>query len=146
MAEVLVRSSGNFQQEIVAGNHSWFADEPLEAGGNDTGPDPYGLLLGALGACTSMTLLMYARRKGWTLEHVEIRLSHRRDYLKDCEDCSAKAVQIDRIERTINLTGQLDEAQRARLVEIAKMCPVHRTLSGTMQIEDNLMAELAPAD
>jgi uncharacterized OsmC-like protein len=141
-----VRSSGNFQQEIVAANHTWFADEPLDVGGDDTGPDPYSLLLGSLGACTSMTLLMYARRKQWPLEHVEIHLTHRRDYLKDCETCSDKPVQIDRIERTIHLTGPLDEAQRARLVEIAKMCPVHRTLSGTIQIEDNLMADLAPAD
>src|SRR4029453_3701040 len=138
MAEVIVRSLDNLRQEIAAGPHTLFADEPASAGGDDAGPDPYELLLAALGACTSMTLLLYARRKRWPLEDVEVRLSHQRDYARDCEDCDTKPVQIDLIERRITLKGKLDEAQRTRLFEIAEKCPVHRTLTGTIRIEDTL--------
>src|SRR5690349_9796995 len=99
MAEVIVRSLDNLRQEISAGPHTLFADEPIEAGGDNAGPNPYELLLGALGACTSMTLLLYARRKKWPLEGVEVRLSHRRDYARDCEECAERPVQIDKIER-----------------------------------------------
>src|SRR5256885_410426 len=105
MAEVIVRSLGNLRQEIAAGPHTIFADEPSAAGGDDSGPDPYELLLSALGACTSMTLLLYARRKGWPLEGVEVRLSHRRNYARDCEECDQKPVQVDLIERRITLRG-----------------------------------------
>jgi hypothetical protein len=91
MAEVIVRSLDNLRQEIAAGPHTLFADEPASAGGGDAGPDPYELLLSALGACTSMTLLLYARRKRWPLDGVEVRLSHRRDYARDCEECEERA-------------------------------------------------------
>jgi putative redox protein len=138
MAEVIVHSLGNLRQEIDAGAHTFYADEPVDVGGDNTGPDPYQLLLGALGACTSMTLQMYARRKGWPLEDVEVRLSHRRDYARDCEDCDAQPVRIDQIERRITLKGDLDQGQRARLLEIAEKCPVHRTLTGTIEISDSL--------
>ena len=138
MAEVIVRSLENLRQEISAGPHSIFADEPVGAGGDDSGPDPYELLLASLGACTSMTLLLYARRKRWPLEGVEVRLSHRRDYARDCEECDEQPVQIDQIERHIRLLGPLDEPQRARLLEIAKKCPVHRTLTGTIRVSDQL--------
>ncbi|HEU5103569.1 MAG TPA: OsmC family protein [Roseiflexaceae bacterium] len=138
MAEVIVHSLGNLRQEIDAGAHTFYADEPADVGGDDAGPDPYELLLGALGACTSMTLQMYARRKGWPLEDVEVRLRHQRDYTRDCEDCDTQPTQIDRIERRITLKGQLDEAQRTRLLEIAEKCPVHRTLTGTIQVSDLL--------
>ena len=138
MAEVIVRSHDNLRQQIDAGPHTFFADEPADAGGDDSGPDPYELLLGALGACTSMTLLLYARRKGWPLEGAEVRLSHRRDYARDCAECDEKPVQIDQIERHITLRGPLDEAQRARLLEIAQKCPVHRTLTGTISVTDRL--------
>src|SRR4051812_31440965 len=107
MAEVIVHSLGNLRQEIDAGAHTFFADEPAADGGDDAGPTPYDLLLGALGACTSMTLLMYARRKGWPLEDVEVRISHQRDYASDCANCDTKPVQIDQIERRITLKGDL---------------------------------------
>ena len=138
MAEVIVRSLGNLRQEISAGAHTFYADEPVDAGGDNAGPDPYELLLAALGACTSMTLQQYARRKGWPLEDVEVRMSHRRDYARDCEDCDTQPVQIDQIERRITLKGQLDQAQRTRLLEVAEKCPVHRTLTGTIKVTDTL--------
>jgi putative redox protein len=140
MAEVTVRSLGNLRQEISAGPHTFFADEPAGAGGDDAGPDPYELLLSALGACTSMTLLLYARRKKWPLEGVEVRVSHHRDYARDCEECDERPMQIDHIDRLIALRGDLDEAQRERLLEIAGKCPVHRTLTGTIEISDRLVA------
>jgi putative redox protein len=138
MAEVIVHSLGNLRHEIAAGAHTFFADEPTGAGGDDAGPTPYDLLLGALGTCTSMTLLMYARRKGWPLEDVEVRLSHQRDYARDCAECDTKPVQIDQIERRITLKGQLNQSQRTRLLEIAEKCPVHRTLTGTIKVTDTL--------
>jgi putative redox protein len=138
MADVIVHSLGNLRQEIDAGAHTFYADEPADVGGDNAGPTPYDLLLAGLGACTSMTLLMYARRKGWPLEDVEVRLSHQRDYARDCEDCETTPVQIDQIERRITLKGQLDQAQRERLLEIAEKCPVHRTLTGTIKVIDRL--------
>jgi uncharacterized OsmC-like protein len=138
MAEVIVHSLDHLRQEIDAGSHTFLADEPATAGGDDSGPDPYALLLAALGACTSMTLLLYARRKQWPLEGVEVRLSHHRDYARDCAECDEKPVQVDQIERRIALRGPLDEAQRARLLEIAQKCPVHRTLTGTIRVDDRL--------
>jgi putative redox protein len=138
MPEVTVRSVGKLRQQIDAGAHTLYADEPIAAGGDDAGPNPYELLLAALGACTSMTLLMYARRKLWPLEDVAVTLSHRRDYARDCEDCDQQPVRIDMIERRITLVGQLDAAQRARLLEIAEKCPVHRTLTGTIRVVDYL--------
>lgn len=143
MAEVIVHSLGNLRQEIDAGAHSFIADEPVDAGGDEAGPNPYELLLAALGACTSMTLLLYARRKGWPLEDVEVRLSHRRDHARDCAECEQATSKIDVIERRITLVGGLDEAQRLRLLEIAEKCPVHRTLTGTIEVRDQL--EGAPA-
>jgi putative redox protein len=138
MAEVIVHSLSNLRHEIDAGAHTFYADEPTDAGGDDSGPTPYDLLLGALGTCTSMTLLMYARRKGWPLEDVEVRLSHQRDYARDCAECETTPAQIDQIERRITLKGSLDQAQRARLLEIAEKCPVHRTLTGTIRVTDTL--------
>lgn len=138
MAEVTIHSAGKLRQEIRAGAHTLYADEPIGAGGEDAGPTPYELLLAGLGACTSMTLLMYARRKQWPLEDVVVQLSHRRDYARDCEECDEKPVQIDLIERRITLVGTLDAEQRARLLEIAQKCPVHRTLLGTIKVVDTL--------
>lgn len=138
MAEVIVSSDGYLRQEITAGNHTLIADEPIEAGGAGAGPDPYSLLLAALGACTAMTLQIYARRKEWPLEKVEVRLRHSRIHAEDCEDCSTKEGRVDRIERHISLTGELTEEQRTRLLEIAGRCPVHRTLSSEISIKDSL--------
>src|SRR5262252_9980647 len=107
-ADVIVSGSATgFAQEIVAGTHRLIADEPLKAGGTDTGPGPYELLLAALGACTSMTVAMYARRKRWPLETVTVSLSHSREYAEDCRDCETKQGLLDRIDRDIQLSGPL---------------------------------------
>jgi putative redox protein len=127
-----------FAQEIEAGRHRLVADEPIEAGGTDTGPSPYDLLLAALGACTSMTISMYARRKRWPLEHVTVRLQHAKIHAKDCAECETKEGMLDRIEREISLSGPLDAEQRARLLEIANRCPVHRTLVSEIDIRTRL--------
>jgi putative redox protein len=127
-----------FRQEIRVGRHALVSDEPLSAGGADAGPTPYDLLLSALGACTSMTLGIYARRKGWPLEAVRVRLRHARVHAADCVDCETKNAMIDRIDCEIELAGPLDAAQRARLLEIATRCPVHRTLTGHIEIRSVL--------
>lgn len=138
MAEVIVTSVGYLKQEISAGKHKLIADEPLEAGGSDEGPGPYDLLLAALGACTAMTLQMYARRKQWPLDGVEVSLTHNRIHAKDCEECNSKEGKITRIERFISLTGDLTEEQKTRLLEIAQQCPVHKTLTSEVSIKDYL--------
>jgi uncharacterized OsmC-like protein len=133
---VLVRETrrGTFQQEIISGAHHLIADEPVKAGGLDSGPGPYDLLLAALGACTSMTLRLYAEQKKLPLTRVEVRLRHDRIYADDCAECETKAGLIDHIERVITLEGDLDAKQRARLMEIADKCPVHRTLKSEVDI------------
>jgi putative redox protein len=137
MAMITVRSRGGFQHEIQAGDHVFYADEPVDVGGDDTGPNPYEILLGALGACTAITLQMYAKRKGWALGEIEIDLTHNKDYAKDCEDCENKNVRIDRITRKISFRGDLSSEQRQRLMEIARRCPVHQTLTeGQVEVED----------
>ena len=139
MSEVIVHSVGFLKQEITAGNHRLVADEPKEAGGSDEGPDPYSLLLAALGACTSMTLQLYARRKGWPLEKVEVKLSHSRIHAEDCAECATTQGYITRIERRIALAGPLSDEQKTRLLEIAQHCPVHKTLTTEMSIKDYLV-------
>lgn len=138
MAEVIVSSDGFLKQQIIAGAHHLVADEPREAGGSDSGPDPYSFLLAALGACTAMTLQLYARKKEWPLEKVEVSLKHSRIYAADCDDCESKEGKIERIDRYISLTGPLTDEQRARLLEIAKKCPVHKTLTSEVSIKDYL--------
>jgi uncharacterized OsmC-like protein/alpha-beta hydrolase superfamily lysophospholipase len=123
-----------FQQEITAGAHRFLADEPVTAGGDDSGPNPYDLLLAALGACTAMTLRLYAERKALPLDRVTVRLRHAKIHAADCEACETKEGMIDRIERGIVLEGALDAQQRARLLEIADKCPVHRTLTSEVDI------------
>jgi putative redox protein len=134
MAEVVVSSLGGLRQEIWAGGHTLTADEPREWGGEDAGPSPYELLLGALGACTSMTLLLYARRKGWPLEGVEVRLRHQRIHAQDCEECETKEGWLDAIEKEIVLAGDLTPEQQARLGEIAHRCPVNQTLLNEVKV------------
>ena len=133
---VIVRETrkGKFQQEIRSGRHHLTADEPANVGGDDSGPNPYDLLLAALGACTSMTLRLYADQKKLSLTRVEVRLRHDRIYAADCAECETKEGQIDHIERVITLEGDLDAKQRARLMEIADKCPVHRTLTSGVRI------------
>ncbi|HEY6254236.1 MAG TPA: bifunctional alpha/beta hydrolase/OsmC family protein [Xanthobacteraceae bacterium] len=126
--------AGRLQQEITAGGHRLIADEPLAAGGNDSGPNPYELLLAALGACTAMTLRLYAERKALPLDRVTVRLRHGRIHAADCETCETRDGMIDRIERAIRLEGAIDAPQRARLLEIADKCPVHRTLTSEVDI------------
>jgi putative redox protein len=140
MPDVVVRSVKGLADEIVAGQHRLRADEPEDAGGTDTGPGPYDLLLGALGACTAMTLRLYADRKHWPLEGVEVHLTHDRVHAQDCADCESKDARMDQIKMGLTLRGPLTEEQRQRLAEIAKRCPVHRTLAGPTQ----LVEELAP--
>jgi putative redox protein len=134
--EVEVRSGHGFAQEVRTAHHRLAADEPEEAGGGDTGPNPYELLLASLGTCTSMTLRLYADRKGWPLEGAVVRLRHDRVHAKDCEDCEAKDGKVDVIERHLELAGDLDDEQRARLAEIAARCPVHKTLTSETRIRD----------
>lgn len=138
MAKVVVRSRDGLQQEITAGKHRLVADEPVEAGGTDAGPDPYALLLSALGACTSMTLRLYARRKGWPLEEVTVELEHARVYAQDCADCEGEAGRVDRIQRRVRLRGPLDSVQVARLAEVARRCPVHKTLLAGVRVADDV--------
>ena len=127
--------ASGFQTEIRAGDHVFLADEPLAVGGTDAGPTPYDYLLGALGACTAMTLRMYAGRKGWPLEEVLVWLRNARSHAADCEDCEAKPVGFRRLERRIELRGPLTDEQRRRLLEIADRCPVKQTLGQGITIE-----------
>ncbi len=140
MAEVLVRGDARgFAQEVIAGSHRIASDEPVAAGGTDLGPSPYDLLLAALGSCTSMTVAMYARRKGWALHEVTVRLRHSRIHAEDCADCETKEGMLDRIERDIELSGTLTEDQRGKLLEISNRCPVHRTLISEIDIKTRLI-------
>ncbi len=132
--------NGGLAQTVRAGRHTLAADEPLSfPTGTDTGPTPYDYLLASLGACTSMTLRMYARHKGWALEGFSVDLRHSRVHAEDCERCEESGGRLDRFERDIHITGDLDDAQRARLMEIADRCPVHRTLLNEKDIPTRLV-------
>jgi uncharacterized OsmC-like protein len=138
--DVVVSGTGEgFAQEILVGSHRLRADEPLAAGGADSGPNPYDLLLASLGTCTSMTVALYARRKGWPLEGVTVRLRHSRIYAADCEECETREGFVDRIERDIAFAGPLSAEQQSRLLEIAGRCPVHRTLTSEINIRTALV-------
>ncbi len=135
---ISARSLINYRVEITAGRHTFLADEPAGVG-DDTGPDPYALLLGALAACTIMTLRMYAERKAWPLEGVEMQLNTYKDHAKDCEQCEVDPnARVDVIDSQVRLLGPLSAEQVARLLEIAEMCPVHRTLTGDIRINTTL--------
>jgi putative redox protein len=129
---------GKFQQSVAVGPHHFLADEPAAVGGMDSGPSPYDLLIAGLGACTAMTLRLYADQKGLPLTGVSVTLRHAKIHAADCTTCETKEGKIDRIERTIALEGPLDAAQRARLLEIADKCPVHRTLTSEVEIRTAL--------
>jgi putative redox protein len=126
--------AGKFQQAVTTGPHHLTADEPLAAGGQDTGPGPYDFLLTGLGACTSMTMRLYADRKSLPLDRVTVTLKHSKIYAKDCEECETREGMLDQIERQISIEGALDEEQRKKLMEIADKCPVHRTLHSEIRI------------
>jgi uncharacterized OsmC-like protein/pimeloyl-ACP methyl ester carboxylesterase len=134
--QVVVRETraGKFQQTVTVGPHHLVADEPVAAGGDDTGPGPYDFLLTALGACTSMTMRLYADRKALPLDRVTVTLKHSKIHAEDCAECETKAGMIDQLERVIAMDGALDQDQRARLMEIADKCPVHRTLTSEIRI------------
>jgi putative redox protein len=128
-----------FAQEIIAGSHRLTADEPFSAGGSDTGPNPYELLLASLGACTSMTVALYARRKNWPLAGVTVKLSLAKVHAEDCAECETRDGMIDRIERDIKFDGPLNDDQKSRLIEIAGKCPIHRTLTSKIDIRTHLV-------
>jgi len=127
-----------YTTEVVVGQHKVIADEPLTVGGNDLGPSPYGYLMASLGSCTSMTLRMYADRKKWDVKDIKVHLNHSKVHKDDCEDCENKNEKIDQIERIIELEGNLDEAQRKRMLEIADKCPVHKTLHQGVRVVSRL--------
>lgn len=137
-ASVVVHGSEGFAQEISVGRHRLLADEPVALGGTDTGPTPYDLLLASLGACTSMTVSLYGRRKQWPLKAVTVRLRHSKIHATDCAECETRTGWLDRIELEVELRGPLDAEQRGRLHDIAKKCPVHRTLVSAIQIRTQL--------
>jgi putative redox protein len=134
--EVVVRETraGKFQQTIAIGPHHLIADEPVAAGGEDSGPGPYDFLLAGLGACTSMTMRLYADRKALPLDRVTVTLNHSKIYAKDCADCETREGMLDQMERVIAMEGALDEVHCAKLMEIADKCPVHRTLTSEIRI------------
>lgn len=138
MSEVVVTSQTNLRNEVrYDEGHSFITDEPASAGGDDAGPDPYTLLLAALGSCISMTVTLYARRKQWPLEQVTVRLRQGRIHSKDCQECNkTEEGFIHRIERGVSFTGPLSEEQVARLQEIAHKCPVHKTFTSPIIVAD----------
>ncbi len=138
MGDVIVTSLSNLKNEVRYGfDHKLITDEPLEAGGEDAGPDPYTLLLAALGSCISMTVTLYAKRKGWPLERVIVRLGENRIHAADCRECTHTTEGfVHRIERSVIFEGKLSEEQRSRLQEISHKCPVHKTLTSEIVISD----------
>ena len=138
MSEVTVTSLSNLRNEVSYGEgQTLVTDEPASLGGEGAGPDPYTLLLAALGSCVSMTVTLYARRKGWPLERVRVRLRQRRVHAKDCAECESDSNDfIHQIERAVELEGDLTAEQRARLQEIAHRCPVHRTLTNEIAVTE----------
>ena len=140
MGDVTVTSLTNLQNEVHYGDgQTLVTDEPVAAGGTDQGPTPYDLLLAALGAKTSMTIALYARRKGWPLTGVTVRLRHSRIHAEDCAECETIQGMLDRIEREIAVAGELTDEQRTKVLEIANKCPVHRTLTSEISIRTTLL-------
>jgi putative redox protein len=127
-----------FRTEVEVGSHRLVVDEPIAVGGADNGPTPYEFLLAGLGACTAMTLRLYADKKKWPLERANISLIHRKVHAQDCVDCVTKPAKMDVVDRVITLEGALSEEQRAKLLEIAERCPVHQTMQSRIQVNTRL--------
>jgi putative redox protein len=138
VSDVTVHSLSNLQNEVIYGpGRSFISDEPVAVGGEDAGPDPYTLLLAALGSCISVTVTLYARRKAWPLQRVTVHLRQNRIHAKDCAQCDQTTEgYVHRIQRSVEIEGALSDEQRARLQEIAHKCPVHKTLSSKIVISD----------
>jgi len=126
--------------DVQAGRHTYFVDEPVEVGGQDRGPTPYDLLLSALGACTAITLRLYATQKKWPLEAIEVRLSHQRVHEHDCEKCEQPGQSLEEVTKELRLIGPLSEEQRQRLEVISQKCPVQKTLMSGLRIVTHLVA------
>src|ERR1700758_3360630 len=142
MTRNIVVNSGfpAYVQNISIGSHQLLADEPTDAGGTDAGPNPYELVMAALGACTSMTVQMYAERRQWPLEKVQVHLTFSRIHAVNCDDCNRRKGIVNRIEKEITLMGELSEIQRQRLLHVANNCPVHRVLDSAIEISSTLNA------
>lgn len=139
MATVTAELREGMQVTISDGRHTWTADEPEDKGGTDIGPDPYGLLLGSLAACTCITVSLYCQRKGWKLVSVSVRFEHGRVHADDCENCDEElSGYIERITSHIDFEGELDDQQRQRLREVATRCPVHKTLAHGVTLQDEI--------
>lgn len=136
---VVIRSRGSFRNEVEAGPHEFVLDEPASAGGTDTGPTPYDALAAALGGCTSMTLHFYARREKIPLDGVDVTVTHDRQHAKDCADCMTESGYIHRFRVTIQLHGSLTDEQKQKLLDVAKRCPVAKTLRSEIRIEEELV-------
>ena len=136
---IVEEKNHKFTQHVSTNSHYWLADEPQSAGGDNMGPDPYEHLLAGLGACTAMTLRMYATRKKLAIKHIKVELKHSRDYQQDCQDCEEKSQGIEAIIREISFVGELDTAQQTRFLEIADKCPVHKTLHNNVKVVSKLV-------
>lgn len=141
MASITAELQSDFRVDITNGTHTWRADEPVHLGGDNTGPNPYDMLLGALAACTSITLSMYAQRKGIEISSLSVEYSHDKVHAKDCEQCDeTHEGMIDRVTSRIFIDGDFDEATRKRLMEIAQRCPVHKTLESGIVFDEIVYA------
>jgi putative redox protein len=136
--KVTVRYIENLQHQVISYPHSFIADEPLEEMGDGLGPNPYDLLLSALGACTAMTLIMYAQRRKIPIETVSVELDHERSYREDCEGCTEEERRVEKITRRITVRGAISEEQKKKLLDIAKKCPIHKTITAKPIIEDTV--------
>lgn len=139
MARITAELTDGYAVDITAGQHTWRADEPEDVGGGDTGPTPYDLLLGALAACTCMTVSMYCERKGWSLDRVAVSYVKDRVHAEDCHDCEDDHKgYIDRIAGEVTIEGDFDEDQRSRIAQVAIRCPVHKTLDKGVHFHDEV--------
>lgn len=136
--KVTVRYLENLQHQVICFPHSFIADEPLEDQGDGLGPNPYDLLLSSLGACTAMTLIMYANRKKIPVETISVELDHQRTYREDCEGCAEEEKRVETISRRITVRGAISEEQKNKLLEIAEKCPIHRTIAAKPIVEDSI--------